>query len=911
VETKIPPPASALSHREKNFRPSVVEKDLYDWWERSGFFTPPEKGGGPRFVMMLPLPNVTGDLHLGHALGFGGYEDLLARWHRMRGDATLYMPGTDHAGIIAQIVVEKELAKEGMTKDRGLTREQFLAEMWQWMDLYRPRIETQLRMLGCSLDWSRPNFTMEPSKQRAVRTHFIRLYRKGLLYREGRIVHWCLTCQTTYSDLEAIHVERTDALFYVRYPWADNVPAGTQDVIVATTRPETILADVAVAVHPDDPRWKPLIGKEVLVPVVERRVKVIADEAVDPQFGTGALKITPGHDATDFEIGQRHRLPVITVIGKDGRMLPAAGALAGLDRDRARKDMTDRLRKAGLLVKEEPVTHAVGVHDRCGTVDEPLVLPQWWVRMKPLAEPAIAAVRSGRIRILPEHQERIYFNWMENVRDWAVSRQIWWGHEIPVWYCRDCDEVVVPEEDAPDPTRCTKCRSEDLRHDPDVLDTWFSSALWPFSTLGWPERTRDLERFYPGSVLETGYDIIFFWVARMIVMGNFEMGDIPFHTVYLHGLVRTGGEKMSKSKGNVESPVGLVEEYGADALRFALVTDTAAGMDTELSDAKLMNARNFANKLWNIGRFVLRQLEAYPDALAGHPIDEPPSGELAEPERWIVSRTQRAAAEATRLIDGYLFGEYAHLLQQFVWGEVADAYLELSKAGLRDERRRTSTVRTLAYVLDRVLRLLHPIMPFITETLALQLWRSAPTATGDTSLTVARWPVAGARDAALEERFEVALDVVRAVRALRQETGIDPGDRIRVTLSGATAPVASSLGAVATLTNADVTIGDGGRGSKGAEPPAGKEAALPPGPAKIVRAIEVRIEAERDAAGERARIERELAEAREALRRSEELLAKPGFAEKAPKAVVEKERARLEERRAQVRLLDEELRRLG
>ena len=899
IAERIPAPASALSHQEKNFRPSVVEKDLYDWWERSGFFTPPEKDDGKRFVMMLPLPNVTGDLHLGHALGFGGYEDIMARWHRMRGDATLYMPGTDHAGIIAQIVVEKELAKEGMTKARGLTRDEFLAEMWKWMDHYRPRIETQLRMLGCSLDWSRPNFTMEPSKQRAVRTHFIRLYKKGLLYREGRIVHWCLTCQTTYSDLEAKHVERTDPLYYVKYPWVDGAPAGAPDVIVATTRPETIVADVAVAAHPDDPRWKPLFGKDVIVPVVERRVKVIADDAVDPRFGTGALKITPGHDTTDFEIGQRHGLPVLTAIGKDGRMLPAAGPLAGLDRDRARRDMVDRLRKAGLLVKEEPLTHAVGVHDRCGTVDEPLVLPQWWVRMKPLAEPAIAAVREGRVRIIPEHQERIYFNWMENVRDWAVSRQIWWGHEIPVWYCRDCDEVVVPEEDAPAPTRCTKCRSDDLRHDPDVLDTWFSSALWPFSTLGWPDRTRDLERFYPGSVLETGYDIIFFWVARMIVMGIFEMGDIPFHTVYLHGLVRTGGEKMSKSKGNVESPVGLIEEYGADALRFALVIDTAAGMDTELSEAKLMNARNFANKLWNIGRFVLRQLEAYPDATAGHviddlPFDEPQAlGELAEPERWVLSRTQWAAAEATRLIDGYLFGEYAHLMQQFVWGEVADAYLELSKAGLRDERRRASTVRTLAYVLDHVLRLLHPIVPFITETLALQLWQRAGTVNREASLTIARWPIPATRDPALEERFAVALDVVRAARALRQDAGIDPGERIRVTLSGATGPVAASLGTVETLANADVTIGEGS------------------GPATIVRAIEVRIAADRDAAADRARTLRELAEARDALRRSEELLAKPGFAEKAPKAVVEKETARLEERRAQVRLLEEELRRLG
>jgi valyl-tRNA synthetase len=881
-------PQSALTHNEKNFRPSVVESDLYSWWERSGFFTPSDSEKA--FVMMLPLPNVSGDLHLGHALGFGGYEDLMARWHRMLGDATLYMPGTDHAGIIAQIVVERHLAREGIGKD-GLGREEFLAEMWKWMGHYRPRIEQQLRMLGCSLDWSRPNFTMEPSKQRAVRTHFIRLYKAGLLYRADRIVHWCLTCQTTFSDLELLHVERIDTLSYVKYPWADGAADGAPDLIIATTRPETILADVAVAVHPDDARWKPYIGREVLVPVVERRVKVIADEAVDPSFGTGALKITPGHDATDFEIGQRHHLPVLTVIGKDGRMLPAAGALAGLDRDRARKDMVDRLRKSRLLVKEEPITHSVGIHDRCETIEEPLVLPQWWVRMKPLAEPAIAAVRSGRIRILPEFGARIYFDWMEKIRDWAVSRQIWWGHEIPVWYCRDCNETIVPDEDAPDPKRCPKCKSDDLRKDPDVLDTWFSSCLWPFSTLGWPDKTKDLERFYPGTVLETGYDIIFFWVARMIVMGLHHMGDVPFRTVYLHGLVKTGGAKMSKSKGNVESPIGLIEEYGADTLRFGLVVDSAAGMDMQISEAKLTNARNFANKLWNVGRFVLRQLEAHPDALSG-PIDAQPQGELHEAERWILSRTEYAAAEATRLLEAYLFGEYAHFMQQFVWGELADAYLELSKAGIRDERRRASTVRTLAYSLDRVLRLLHPVMPFITETLALQLWSGRPTAAAERSLVVARWPKPAARDEGLEARSAVALDVVRAIRSLRQEAGIDPTERVIATLGADTKAIASSLDVIAALANADVTLGGGD------------------GPATIVRTIEVRIVTRRDPAAERARLERELADARAQLARSEELLGRSDFTAKAPAKVIETERSRLTERRERVRLLQEELDRL-
>ncbi|MBI3521871.1 MAG: valine--tRNA ligase [Chloroflexi bacterium] len=906
---QLPPPASALGHAEKNFKPSVVERDLYAWWEESGFFTPAPDAqvGGPRgtttgglrppstprknaFVMMLPLPNVTGDLHLGHALGFGGYEDLMARWHRMRGEPTLYMPGNDHAGIIAQIVVEKELAKQGIGK-QGLTREQFLAEMWKWMDHYRPRNNAQLRMLGCSLDWSRENFTMAPDKQRAVRVHFIRLYRKGHLYRADRIVHWCLTCRTTYSDLEVRHVERTDPLYYVRYPWADG-GKGLPDVVIATTRPETILADVAVAVHPDDPRWKDAIGHDVLVPIAERRVKVIADEAVDPAFGTGALKITPGHDQTDFEIGQRHGLPVLMVIDTKGRMMPSAAVLAGRDRNSGRVEMVERLKKAGLLMKEEPLTHAVGVHDRCDTVDEPLVMKQWWMRMAPLAAPAIAAVRDGRIRIVPPKFEKVYFNWMENIRDWSISRQIWWGHSIPAWFCRDCDEVVVPDEDAPDPTRCPRCGSTDLTQDPDVLDTWFSSALWPFSTLGWPDRTRDLARYYPGGVLETGYDILFFWVARMIMMGIEHMGDVPFHTVYLHGLVRTGTEKMSKSKGNVTSPVGIIEEHGADALRFALVNGVSAGADSQFSDAKLQNARNFGNKLWNIGRFILRQLETHPNALRGWSIDQRPEVH-SETERWVLSRTEATVAEATRLIDQYLFGEYVGLMQQFVWGELADVYVELAKAGLRDDARRTEVARTLAYALDRVLRLLHPVMPFITDTLALQLWRMGTKADPAPSLVIARWPEAGARDIDLEDRFALLNDVVRAVRNLRQEAGVDPGARATVSLGGDTKAIAWAAANIASLTNADVTFGSG------------------EGSAAVVRTVEVRVAVPRDAAGERARIERELADGRTALARSKELLGGPAFAGKAPPAVVDRERARLAEREERVRLLEAELRRLG
>jgi valyl-tRNA synthetase len=886
VKTMERPPESALRLSEKNFRPSAVEADLYAWWERSGFFTPDEANPNRPFVMMLPLPNVTGDLHLGHALGFGGYEDLMARWHRMRGEPTLYMPGTDHAGIIAQYVVEQELAKEGISR-AALGREKFLDEMWKWMDHYRPRIEKQLRMLGCSLDWSRPNFTMEPSKQRAVRTHFIRLYKHGHLYRADRIVHWCLKDQTTYSDLEVDHVQRTDSLYYVRYPWADPMPAGTPPVIVATTRPETIVADVAVAVHPDDERWRAVVGKEVLVPGIERRVPIIADAAVDREFGTGALKITPGHDATDFEIGQRHGLPVISVIDKRGMMTPNAGPLAGPDRETARKQMVALLTDKKLLVKEEPITHAVGVHDRCKTIDEPLVMKQWWVSMAKLAPRASQAVRDGRIVIVPRYQEKVFFNWMDNIRDWPVSRQIWWGHSIPAWFCRDCDEIVVPDEDAPDPTRCTRCRSDDIYQDPDVLDTWFSSALWPHTTLGWPDDTPDLRRYYPGSVLETGYDILFFWVARMIMMGLENMGEIPFHTVYLHGLVKAGTVKMSKSLGNVVSPVGFIEEYGADALRYALVSSVAAGADSQLSDEKLMHARNFGNKLWNIGRFVLAQLEKRPDALRGRAVDARP-GASSDAARWILSRTEAAVAECTRLIELYLFGEYIAALEGFVWGELADFYVELSKSALRGPQA-DEAARTLAYALDRTLRLAHPIVPFLTETLALQLWEHARPSDGASSLVIARWPMPDTRDLALEERFGRALEIARAIRNLRQDAGLDPSARAKVLLAGDISSIEGTLSVVSELTRGDVITGRG------------------KGTPTVVHGIEIRLVIERDAKTERDRLARELAEARDLLERSRQLLAKPGFADKAPADVVAKERAKLKEREDRVRVLEHEL----
>ncbi len=874
-------PQSALRLAEKNFKPALVERDLYAWWESSGFFQPSD-GPKPPFTIILPPPNVTGDLHVGHGFTFT-QEDILVRWHRMQGDPTLFLPGSDHAGIAAHVVVERELKKDGIERFK-LGREKFVDEMWKWMEQYKPRMYAQMRAMGWSLDWTRTAFTMDPQKQRAVRTHFIRLYQEGHLYRADRIVHWCVKDQTTYSDLELEHVERTDTLWTVRYPFADDSTGGLS---IATARPETIVADVAVAVHPDDERWRPLIGREVLVPVIERRVKVIADEAVDPKFGTGAVKVTPGHDATDFEIGRRHHLPVISVIDTRGMMRPEAGALAGLTREAARTEMVQRLRKLDLLEKEEPLTHSVGRHDRCATLDEPLVLKQWWASMSRLAPPAIEALRSGRVRIVPARFEKTYFHWMERIRDWNISRQIWWGHQIPVWYCRDCDQVIVPDEDGPDPTRCPRCDSTDIRQDPDVLDTWFSSALWPHTTLGWPEKTSDLQRFYPTSVLNTAYEILFFWVARMIMMGLHNTRDVPFRVVFVNGIVRVGTEKMGKSKGNVVDPTQMVNDYGADATRFGLVAGVAPGADSQISPAKLDRARNFVNKIWNAGRYTLGALEPRDGVRA----DARPERDLSLADRWILSRTDAAIDEAGRLLERFETGEYAALCERFVWRELADWYLEAAKP--RVKAAAPGTLGTLAYVMDRALRLLHPVMPFVTETLAQQLWEKAPVGESATSLMTATWPRAHARDDDAERRFGLLMEVVRAVRNLRSEQGIAPGATVDALLDGGKDVLEPERGLVERLAGCRLAFGSGA------------------GMATVVHGMSVRIKLPGvDRAAARARLEEELADARVQLRRSEELLSRVSFVQKARPEAVARERERLEARRAQVAKLEEDLKKV-
>ena len=651
----------------KAYEPGRVERRWYDFWMERGYFTPRIDPGKRPFVIIMPPPNVTGELHIGHALT-ATLEDILTRWHRMRGEPTLWLPGVDHASIATQYVVQQMLSEEGLDR-RILGRERFIERVWQWVRECRGRITEQHKRLGASCDWTRERFTMDPGPARAVRTTFVNLYRKGLIYRGKRITNWCPSCATVLSDLEVDHREVEGRLYHIRYRLADSPE---EALVVATTRPETLLGDTAVAVNPDDPRYQGYVGRKVILPVLGREIPVIADAAVETSFGTGALKVTPAHDPVDFEIAERHGLPTINVMNLDATLNENAGPYNGWERFRCRQALVEELKRRGLLVKVEPYTHTVGHCYRCGTMVEPLITEQWFVKMAPLAGPAIEVVRRGEIEIIPEHFTKIYLNWMENIRDWCISRQLWWGHRIPVWYCADCGELTVAVDD---PSACSRCGSPRIEQDPDVLDTWFSSALWPHSTLGWPEDTEDLRYFYPTSVMETGYDILFFWVARMIMMGLENTGKVPFYKVYLHGLVRDErGEKMSKSKGNVMDPLVLMEQYGTDALRLALTVGNTPGNDMRLSHQKLEGARNFANKLWNTSRFILGYLEG--------PVPPAEGPEHVE-DRWIRSRLSRLTDEVCQLLDDFMLGEALSRIHEFLWGEFCDWYIELAKVRLR------------------------------------------------------------------------------------------------------------------------------------------------------------------------------------------------------------------------------------
>ncbi len=765
----------------KRYDPRAAEEWLYEFWEQKGYFTPEIDRSRRPFVIIMPPPNVTGELHNGHAL-FVALEDIMTRWHRMLGEPTLWLPGSDHASIAVHYVIEKGLAErdpvimelieeletrlpeEEMPITRhDLGRERFLELAWAWKRKYGGIITQQLRRLGASCDWTRERFTMDPGPALAVRTAFVRLYQRGLIYRGERLIHWCPNDQTSLSDLEVEHQEERGRLWTVRYPLK-----GGGHLEVATTRPETILGDTAIAVHPEDDRYAGYAGKTALVPFLDRPIPVIEDETVDSNFGTGAVKVTPGHDPNDWEIGQRQDLPVVNIMNMDGTLTPEAGPYAGLDRYEAREKLVGDLERAGLLAGVQDHPHAPGRCYRCQTLVEPLVSEQWFVKIRPLAEPATEAVRDGRIRIVPERFTKVYYNWMENIRDWNISRQLWWGHRIPVWYCDACGEMTVSVED---PTECAHCGSANIHQDPDILDTWFSSGLWPLSTLGWPnEDSEDLAYFYPTSVLETGYDILFFWVARMIMLGMELAGEVPFRAIYLHGMVRDErGQTMSKTKGNVINPLTVMDIYGSDALRFALITSGTPGMDLKLAEQRVEDARNLANKIWNMARFITANL---PDGY------RPPSGD-PEPgspyDRWILSRHNRLIVEVDRLMERFQFGEAGRHIQEFLWGEFADWYIEAAKVDLYGEDPRASDrVRhILVHIFERTLRLFHPFMPFLTE----EIWQHLPHE-GE-ALIVAPWPTAnsGLVSDEAESQQEEIWELIREIRHRKASEAWPAGEK--------------------------------------------------------------------------------------------------------------------------------------
>ncbi|HHV57606.1 MAG TPA: valine--tRNA ligase [Firmicutes bacterium] len=850
------------------YDPQAVEEKWFKFWLDGGYFTPRIEPEKEPFTIVIPPPNVTGALHMGHALD-NTIQDVLIRFHRMQGDPTLWLPGTDHAGIATQARVEAELAKEGLSR-WDLGREKFLERVWQWKEQYGGRIIRQLQRLGASCDFTRERFTMDAGCSRAVREVFVSLYERGLIYRGNYIINWCPHCHTAISDIEVEHEDTPGKLWYIRYPLAE----GEGYITVATTRPETMLGDTGIAVHPEDERYRHLVGKEAVLPVVGRRLPIFADDYVDPAFGTGAVKVTPSHDPNDFEMGRRHRLEEITVIGLDGKMTEAAGKFAGLDRYACREQLVKELEEGGYLVKIEDLAHAVGHCSRCGTVIEPLLSRQWFVKMKPLAEPALAAVRDGRIRFIPERFTKIYINWLENIRDWCISRQLWWGHRIPVWYCRECGAEAASRTDL---TACPCCGSTHIEQDPDVLDTWFSSALWPFSTLGWPEETADLKYFYPTSVLVTGRDIIFFWVARMIFMALAFQDDVPFRNVFIHGLVLDAeGRKMSKSLGNGIDPLEVIEKYGADTLRFMLITASVPGYDLRFHWDKVEATRNFANKVWNVARFALLNLEDF-DPAAVNPAEL--TYTLAD--RWIRSRFSATRDRVTELIQAYDLGGAGSTLYDFIWDEFCDWYVEVAKLRLygEDKRARRTAQYVLWEVLERTLRLLHPFMPFISE----EIWQHLPHA-GE-SIVVAPWPAAlVARDEAAERDFGLLQQLIRGIRNARAEMEVPPSRKARVIIQ-ADDQAAAALEAGRAYLEALAAAGEVAVGPVSEKKPARAVSVIASGvEAYLPLADLVDIEKEK------ARLAKEIATMEAEVARSERLLSNPGFVNKAPAEVVAKER---------------------
>ncbi len=914
-----------MTELSKTYNPEEHEQRIYEWWESEGYFTPEKlieigvaSKDGERFCITMPPPNVTGILHLGHAITVA-VEDLMTRYYRMRGYETLYLPGMDHAGIATQNVVEREIAKEGLTR-HDLGREAFVERAWAWKKVTHARITTQTRQLGVSCDWDRERFTLDEGLSHAVRVAFYTLYERDLITRGPYMVNWCPRCESAISDLEVVPHEHDSHLWVIRYPilneewdgpkhawssgrWAEGA---TDFIEMATTRPETILGDTAVAIHPDDERWNRLAGRQVMLPAMNRSIPVVTDDAVKPEFGTGAVKVTPAHDPNDYEIGMRHSLEQINVLTGTGTMNAEAGPYEGLDRYACRKAIVADFETEGLLVRIEDYQHSVGHCQRCDTVVEPLISTQWFVRTKTLAEKAIRAVKSGEMRIVPERFEKVYFNWMENIRDWCISRQLWWGHRIPVWYCDDCGHMWSAIED---PAMCAACGSEAIRQDEDVLDTWFSSGLWPFSTLGWPnQESADLQRFFPTDMRETGYDILFFWVARETMLSLELMGRAPYSTVYLHGLIRNEkGKKISKSMPDAwkYDPLYIIEEYGTDALRFMLTTSSTPGNDMNLDTRRLEGARNFANKIWQATRFILMNL----DDEAPLTLAQIESDALALPDRWILDRVNRLSDDVFRLIESYQYGEAGRQIRDFLWDEFCDWYIEATKVRLyADETEGAAAAKSVAQavllnVLEQAMRLLHPFMPYVTEV----IWQALPQAIkqGD-ALIVAPWPMGDNAwlDDEAEDQMGVVMELVRGIRNVRAEYNVAAGKRVEATVAGAGLVGVLDenrevLVSLARLDAAKVTIVESCQ-------PLTRSASVVVGDVVIYLPLAGMV----DLAAERARLEKELANLTQRIGGSEKRLAGP-FAERAPTNVVQRERDKLADMRVEAEQVGEQIVRLS
>lgn len=897
-ETSKPKLPINPNNMAKAYAPELFEESLYDWWESQGYFKPEfaDEEAEP-FVIAMPPPNVTGALHIGHAMT-ASIEDMMIRYHRMNGRAALWIPGSDHAGIATQLQVERALREEG-TSRHEIGREKFLERTWAWKEQYGGIITNQHRRLGASCDWDRERFTMDEGLYRAVREAFVRLYEKGLIYRGEYLINWSPGLQTAVSDLEVEYFEEEGKMYYFKY-----MLAGSEDFVpVATTRPETILGDTAVAIHPDDDRYQHLLGQQCVVPMLNRPIPIIADEYVDREFGTGALKITPGHDPNDFELGKKHNLDIINVMNKDATMNEDAGPYQGLDRFECREKLWADMESAGLTLEVKPHRLQVPRSQRGGEVVEPMVSTQWFVKMKPLAETGLEAVADGRIKIIPERFTKVYHNWLENIRDWCISRQLWWGHRIPVWYGPEGSIFVAhTEEEAYEKAQAQLGPDVSLEQDPDVLDTWFSSGLWPFSTLGWPDDTPDLRRYYPNDVMETGYDILFFWVARMIMSGLEYTGQIPFHTVYLHGLVRDEhGQKMSKTAGNVLDPISVIEEYGTDALRFTLLTGSSPGNDMNLSVDRIAANRNFCNKIWNATRFVVNNLgTAFQSGAATWNL----SG-LTVPDRWILSRLNRLVLNVSRLIDDYNFGEAGRQLYDFFWSEFADWYIEIAKIRLygTDDRAQATARRVLTHVLDRSLRMLHPYIPFVTEAAYQHLPNKSE------SLMVAPWP--GVSQALIDDDAEaemaILMDLIRTIRNVRSEYNVEPGKKIAAYIVAGDyyELLIRQQEILTTLARLD-------------QDSLHLATALPEKPKQAVaEVIAGGIEIYLPLAGmidleaERKRWQKEVADLEKRIAASKTKLNNPGFLQKAPTEVVDREREKLADLQLQSSKIWERLKEFG